>query len=239
VPFSLLPAIDLTNGRLGVFTSDGPMPLDAYGGDAVAAAVAFREAGARWLHVVDMDLAFTGQARGIETVRAIAGLDGVRLQASGGVRTATDVETLRAAGAARVVLSSGALVDEPAVAEMLARARRDELVVGVEIAEGRIRSRGADPVDLDLMSTLGWLRGAGAGSFLVTAVVRVGTDGGPDVASIRRVVRTGAPTFAAGGIATLDHLQAVRDAGAVGAVIGHAAAEGKIDLSAAFAWAAL
>jgi len=239
VPFSLLPAIDLTHGRLGVFTPEGPVPLAAFEGDALAAAAMLRDAGARWLHVVDMDLAFTGETGGIETVRAIAALEGIRVQASGGVRTGAQIEALREAGAARVVLSSGALGDEPAVEDLLASARPGELVVGIEVADGRVRSRGIGSVDLDLMSTLGWLRRAGAASFLVTAVERVGTVAGPDVDVIRRVARRGVETLAAGGIASIEDLRSVREAGAVGAVIGRAALEGRIDLRAAFAWAAL
>jgi len=103
------------------------------------------------------------------------------------------------AGAARVVLSSGALGDEPAVEDLLASARPGELVVGIEVADGRVRSRGIGSVDLDLMSTLGWLRRAGATSFLVTAAERVGTVAGPDVDVIRRVARRGVETLAAGG----------------------------------------
>jgi phosphoribosylformimino-5-aminoimidazole carboxamide ribonucleotide (ProFAR) isomerase len=239
VRFSLLPAIDLTHGRLGVITPDGPVPLEAYGGDALAAATAFRDAGARWLHVVDMDLAFTGVAGGLDTVRAIASLEGVRIQASGGVRTAADVELFRAAGAARVVLSSGALGAEREVVSLLAKGNPDELVVGIEVADGRIRSRGVDPVDLDLMSTLGWLRAAGARALLVTAVRRVGTGAGPDLDLIRRVARRGVATFAAGGVTSLEELRSVREAGAVGAVIGRAAVDGRLDLHEALAWAAI
>jgi phosphoribosylformimino-5-aminoimidazole carboxamide ribonucleotide (ProFAR) isomerase len=107
------------------------------------------------------------------------------------------------------------------------------------VTGGRIRSRGADPVDLDLMQTLGWLRGAGAGAFLVTAVARVGTGTGPDVELIRRVARRGVTTIAAGGVTSLDDLRALRASGAVGAVVGRAAVEGRLDLPAAFAWAAV
>ena len=237
--FSVLPAIDLTRGGLGVLTSDGPAPVDAYGGDPLAAAAAFRDAGARWIHVVDMDRAFSGDASDIGTIRAIARLDGVRIQASGGVRTAAHIDELRGAGAARVVLSSSALADAGAIEEILARAVPDELVVGIEVTGGRIRSRGADPVDLDLMSTLGWLRGAGAGALLVTAIARVGTGTGPDVELIRRVARRGNATIAAGGIASLEDLRALRASGAVGAVVGRAAVEGRLDLPAAFAWASV
>jgi phosphoribosylformimino-5-aminoimidazole carboxamide ribonucleotide (ProFAR) isomerase len=235
VPFSLVPAIDLTANRLGLLTPDGPVPHDGFGGDPLAAADAFVAAGATWLHVVDMDRAFTGTARSGDAVRQIVSR-GVRVQLSGGIRTVADVDAARATGAARIVLSSSALADEDAVAELL-RPRQDDLVIGIEVVEGRIRPRGAAAVDLDLMSTLGWFRTAGVGAFLVTAVSRVATGVGPDLDLIRRAVRSGVATMAAGGVASIADLQALRDAGAAGAVVGRAALEGSLDLSAAFAWA--
>jgi phosphoribosylformimino-5-aminoimidazole carboxamide ribonucleotide (ProFAR) isomerase len=239
MPFTVLPAVDLARGRLVAITPEGPEPVDAFGGDPVAAATAFRDAGARWIHVVDVDLARTGETIALDTVRAIAALEGVRVQASGGVRTADHVEAMRAAGAGRVVLSSAALVDEDAVASMLAGAAPGQLVVGVEVEHGRISSRAAGDVDLDLLSTLGWLRTAGATSFLVTAVSRVGTGQGPDLELIKRVAQTGVETLAAGGIGSMDGLRSVRGTGAVGAVVGRAAVEGTIDLAAALRWAAV
>jgi phosphoribosylformimino-5-aminoimidazole carboxamide ribonucleotide (ProFAR) isomerase len=239
MPFTLLPAVDVSRGRLVVLTPDGPRPVDAFGGDPVAAATSFRDAGARWIHVVDVDLALTGEATGLEVVRSIAALEGVRVQASGGVRTADHAEAMRTAGAGRVVLSSAALAEEDAVASMLAAAAPGQLAVGVEVEQGRITTRAAAHVDLDLLSTLGWLRTAGATSFLVTAVTRVGTGEGPDVELIRRVAQTGVETLAAGGIGSMDGLRSVRGTGAAGAVVGRAAVEGAIDLETAFRWAAV
>ena len=150
VPFSLLPAIDLTAGGLGLYTPDGPVAVEAYGGDPLVAASAFRDAGATWLHVVDMDLAFTGSATNLETVRAIAAIPGVRAQASGGVRTVEQVLALREVGVARVVFSSSpTLVDEAGVSEILAAQPAGAVVVGIEVAEGRIRTRGSAVADLD------------------------------------------------------------------------------------------
>jgi phosphoribosylformimino-5-aminoimidazole carboxamide ribonucleotide (ProFAR) isomerase len=237
VPFSLLPAIDLTGGRLGLYTADGPVPVDAFGGDPLAAARSFADAGAGWLHVVDMDLAFTGSSVNLDTIRSIAAVPGVRVQAGGGVRTNAEVEALRSAGAARVVLSSASLGDEAGVSGTLAAAPPGAVIVGIEVAEGRIRSRGSTAVDLDLMATLGWLRGVGVAAFLLTAVTRVASEAGPDLELIRRVARTGVPTMAAGGIASVEDLRAAREAGAVGAVVGRAALDGALDLSAALAWA--
>jgi phosphoribosylformimino-5-aminoimidazole carboxamide ribonucleotide (ProFAR) isomerase len=232
-PFEVIPAVDVSGGRLARFDRGGPVPDPAHGGDPLAAASAAIEAGARWIHVVDMDLAFEGAPRNVEVVRAIASL-GIRVQASGGIRSPSAVDAMLDAGAARVVLGSGALADEATTSTLLADAARP-LIVGVEVEADRIRSRGASPVDLPLSATLGWLVAAGAGAFLVTAVDRVGTLAGPDTGLVRRVVRAGPPVVAAGGVRTIDDLRALRQAGASGAVVGRAALDGGLPLAAAIA----
>ena len=238
MPFTVLPAIDLWDGRLALLTPDGPAQSDAFGGDPIAAATAYVAAGARWLHVVDMDLAFRGEAANADVVRALCALDGPKVQASGGVRARGQVDELLALGAARVVVSWAALVDEDGLLEIVGRSRPGETVIGIEVAGERIRPRGAD-ADLELASTLGWLRAAGAEALLVTAVDRVATVAGPDTAVVRRVVRAGLPVLAAGGIRSLADLDAVRSAGASGAVVGRSALEGSLDLAGALAWSAV
>ena len=213
--FEVIPAIDVADGRLAVYASGGPEPVEAFGGDPIAAARSYIGSGARWLHVVDMDLAVLGEARNLETVRAIAAL-GVSVQASGGVGTVGDVHAALDAGARRVVLGSGALGDEDAVLETIAHFA-DRLIVGIEVQEDRIRARGRDEIDLPLAEGLGWLVAGGARAFLVTAVARVGTLRGPDVTVVRRVVRAGRPVVAAGGVATIEHLRDLRRAGATAA----------------------
>ena len=232
--FEVIPAIDVKDGALAHLTPTGLTPVGAFGGDPVAAAAAMVEAGATQLHVVDMDLAFDGEPRNLDVVSAIVSLR-VPVQAGGGVRTADEVDALLSVGAARVVLGSAALADEVLARELLA-VHGPRLIVGIEVDEGgTIRSRGRDPVDLPLMETLGWLSAARAPMFLVTAVARVGSSIGPDVGAVKRVVRAGRPVIAAGGIHTVDDLRALRTAGALGAVVGRAALDGSLDLSAAIA----
>ena len=238
VPFTVLPAIDVTSGRLGVWTPSGPEPVEAFGGDPVAAARAFAAAGARWLHVVDMDLAFGGEPANLGIVERIAGqAPTVRLQISGGIDTAALARRYLGAGGDRYVLASRALAD-PEAAAPLVGGSAGPVLIGLEVDDGRIRGRGDGAVDLDLMGTLGWLAGAGAPGFLLTAVGRVGGGAGPDAPLIRRVARVGLPVMAAGGIASLEDLRAAREAGAVGAVVGRAALDGSLDLAAALTWAA-
>ncbi len=237
--FTILPAIDLTQGRLGAYTPRGPRPVASFGGDPLAAAAAFVEAGARWLHVVDMDLAFTGEAGNGSVVAQIRDANpDVALQCSGGVRDRATIDRMLAAGASRVVVGSAALAHEDMMTGIIGDLG-DRVLVSLEVVDGRIRSRGQDPVDLDLMTQLGWLTAAGARGFLVTALARVGSTEGPDVAVIKRVARSGVPTIGAGGVGSVADLAAVRTAGAVGAVVGHAALQGSLDLREAFDWAHL
>jgi len=231
--FEVIPAIDVSGGRLALHTADGPRPLEAYGGDPLAAARAYAEAGVRRVHVVDLDLAFGGAFANLDVVREAAAL-GLRVQASGGIGTLPEASEALAAGADLVVLGSGALLDERAAREAI-EALGARALVGIEVEDGRIRPRGRGEGDLPLAETLGWLVSSSAAGFLVTAVARVGAMRGPDLATVERVVRAGRPVIAAGGIASLDDLRALRQAGAVGAVVGRAALEGGLDLTEALA----
>jgi phosphoribosylformimino-5-aminoimidazole carboxamide ribonucleotide (ProFAR) isomerase len=229
--FEIIPAIDVSDGALAAFTPAGPRPAKAFGGDPIAAAEAAVTAGARWLHVVDMDLAFRGEARNLGVMAEIASLP-VAVQAAGGVRDAEEVRALLEAGATRVVLGSAALADEQGATALLS-AEGPRLAIGIEVDQGRIRSRGRDPVDLPLLETLGWVVSAGAHMLLLTSVDRVGQRGGPDLELVKRVGRAGRPVLAAGGIASIADLLDLRAAGAAGAVVGSAALDGSLDLAAA------
>ena len=231
--FEVMPAIDVSGGVLARFTSDGPRPVEAFGGNPLAAAEAAVAAGATWIHVVDMDLALRGEARNLEIVAAIASLP-VAVQAAGGVRTADQVRALSEAGATRVVLGSVVLADEPTTTTLLS-GEGPRLVVGIEVDRGRIRSRGRDPVDLPLMETLGWVVSAGAPELLVTSVARVGGRAAPDLERVARGGRAGRRVLVAGGIASMADLQDLRAAGAAGAIVGTAALEGSLDLADAIA----
>ena len=126
--FQVIPAIDVAGGRLARLSPDGPLTIDAYGGDPVAAARACLEAGAAFVHVVDMDLAFTGEARNTGVLRSIAGL-GARVQAAGAIVADGEIAAALDAGSERVVLGSGALHDLAEAGRLIQR-YGERLVVG-------------------------------------------------------------------------------------------------------------
>ena len=233
--FEVIPAIDVSEGKLCFLGIGGPTKVQAFGADPVAAAEAFIQAGARRLHVVDVDLAFTGVAANLAVVRRLSSL-GVPVQASGGMATADELRRALDAGADRAVLSSAAFGDRDAVSGIVAEFEKRG-VVGIETEGGRIRPRGrrAD-LDLELGDTLAWLAGLGAARFLYTNTQRVGDPGGPAIEELRQVVRAvGTRVIASGGVTSEEQLRALAELGIEGAIVGRALYEGDMDPAAAFA----
>jgi len=224
--FQVLPAIDVAGGRLCRMTASGSGPVEAYGGDPLAAAAEFVRAGARRLHFVDADLATSGTPGNLELLEAVVAL-GVPVQAGGGVATGDDVDALLSAGAERVVLGSAALADG-GLTERLVADFGDRLCVGIEADGPTIRPRGRGE-DLPLWETLGWLAGLQVRRFVFTEVGRVGQMRGPDLDGIWALAtHTRRPVLASGGIRDLEDLRAIAGLGGSveGAIVGRALHEG-------------
>jgi phosphoribosyl isomerase A len=234
VRFEVIPAIDVWQGRLARLGPDGPVLLGWFRGDPIEAAWAFQEAGAAWLHVVDLDLAVTGEQANLAALSRIAEIP-VRVQASGGIAAADHVAAALQAGADRAVLGSASLFDRP-LTEFLIAAHGDRLAVGLELALDRVVPRGrpgAPTMDLD--EALRWLVPVGPARFLVTEVGRVSTLWGSDLERPGRLSeRTGIPVITAGGVASLAELTVLagQGPGVEGAVVGRALYEG-LDLAEA------
>jgi phosphoribosylformimino-5-aminoimidazole carboxamide ribonucleotide (ProFAR) isomerase len=225
--FEVIPAIDVAGGRLARATAGGTVPLEAFGGDPLTAARGFVQAGARRLHIVDLDLALTGEPRNLDVLRAVAALD-VPVQASGGIVTEALVDAALGAGASRVVLGSAALAD-PATVAALVGGRGNALVVAIEADGPRIRPRGIGATDLPLWDTLQWLAELQVRRFLFTEVGRVGSLDGPDLDGIWAIAtHTGRPVIASGGVRSLEDIRAIAGLGqpVEGAVVGRAFYEG-------------
>ena len=234
MPLEVIPALDVAGGRLVHVVGSAEVAAAAFGGDPMAAAEAFVGAGAARLHVVDVDLARSGEAGNADVLAAVCGL-GVPVQASGGVRTAEQVDALLAGGADRVVLGSAALHDRGG-AERLVRRFDDRLVVGIEADGDTVRARGTD-LELPLRDLLGWLAGLEVRRYLFTEVGRAGGLQGPDLEAIGAFAEhVPVPVVVAGGIRGVEDLRAIAalDGRVEGAVIGRALYDG-LDLRAVIA----
>jgi phosphoribosylformimino-5-aminoimidazole carboxamide ribonucleotide (ProFAR) isomerase len=233
VTFQVIPAIDVAGGRLARLSPEGPVAIEAYDGDPVVAARACLEAGATLLHVVDMDLAFSGEARNAGVLRSIVAL-GARVQAAGAIVGDREVAAALDAGSERVVLGSAALVDLAEAGRLIER-YGERLVVGIEVDGDRIRARGRRATDLPLRETLDAVHASGATRCLITGVARVSSLTGPETHALAMAVELGLRAIVAGGIGSIDDLVTLKDGGAEGAVVGRAALEGQLDLSEAIA----
>lgn len=182
-------------------------------GDPIALAQRWIDAGARRIHLVDLDGARSGRVRP-ELVRAVAAL-GVPVQASGGIRSLADARALLAAGADRVIVGTAAWPDPTPWLEL-----GEQLVLALDVRDGEVRASGwTAGAGIRFEDALGHVRGR---RVLVTAIDRDGTLAGPDVALVRRAVEAGAQVLAAGGIRDVADVIALAEAGAEAAVVGRA-----------------
>jgi phosphoribosylformimino-5-aminoimidazole carboxamide ribotide isomerase len=230
--FEVIPSVDLL-GEEAVRLERGEFDrVIARETDPVALVERFVGAGARLVHVVDLDGARTGRTRP-ELIRRLAdAASPARIQASGGVRSLEDAEELLEAGATRVVVGTGAFREPHALADY-ARRLADRLVVAVDVRAGHVLSDGwSRGTGVTAAEAAERCAAAGVVRLVCTAVDRDGTLGGPDLDLLARVrERSGLPVLAAGGIRSRLDLAAVEAAGCEGAIVGRALLQGRLPLS--------
>lgn len=229
----LYPAIDLRDGKVVRLRQGDYDDQTTYGDDPVAVAVGFAEAGAAWIHVVDLDAARSGSPVNRPVVAAIAAAVGGRasVQTGGGVRTVGDAQSLADAGVARVVMGSAA-VKEPSL--VAAASTVVPVAVGLDHRRGEVAVHGwTEGSGVQLTDALGWFPSAAA--FVITDIARDGMLTGPDVEGLAAAARaTTIPVIASGGVATLDDLRALRDVpGVTGVISGKAIYEGRFTVAQA------
>jgi phosphoribosylformimino-5-aminoimidazole carboxamide ribotide isomerase len=232
---TVYPAIDLRGGRC-VRLFQGAFDRETvYGDDPVAVARGFAAAGARWLHVVDLDGARAGAPVQRDLVARICQAAGIPVQVGGGLRTREAVETVLAAGAARVVLGTAA-VTAPELCAAVACAHPGRVAVGLDVRAGRVRVAGwTEEAALEPAALARRAAAAGAAAVIYTDVERDGTERGPDLEGTRAVARAArVPVIASGGVGALAHLEALAALapdGVAGVIIGRALYTGAVRLA--------
>jgi phosphoribosylformimino-5-aminoimidazole carboxamide ribotide isomerase len=239
----LLPAIDLRGGTAVRLTQGDFAREDRYG-DPVALAASYIEAGARWIHVVDLDGARTGvphERAVLGGIVRLANEAGVEVEFGGGIRSEDDAEEVLDSGVSRVVLGTAAL-EEPALAGRSARRWPGRVAVGLDY---RLGEDGVAEAQAQ-----GWLAGSGQsltdllelwqhdpiGAVVATSVARDGMLSGPDLAGLRALLETTPlPVVASGGVSNVDDLVALAglEGGGrrlSGAIVGKAIVEGRFSV---------
>ena len=227
----LYPAIDLRGGRVVRLTKGDYDAETVYGDDPVAVAESFADAGAPWVHVVDLDAARSGDPvnRPVVARIAVALAGRASLQNGGGVRGLDDARALADAGVTRVVMGSAA-VREPALVEAVSAIV--PVAVGLDHRDGELAVHGwTEGSGVQLADALG--RFPTAAAFVITDISRDGMLTGPDVEGLAAAVAaTGTPVVASGGVSSLDDIAALAAIDGLGGIItGKAVYEGRFTVA--------
>jgi phosphoribosylformimino-5-aminoimidazole carboxamide ribotide isomerase len=239
--FEVIPAIDLRGGRVVRLRQGDYAQQTTYAADPRELAQRYADAGARWLHLVDLDGARSGGLENLAVIQAIAS-SGMQIQAGGGVRGEDDVQRLFDAGVQRVVLGSVAIRDPELVAGWLAKHGAERLTIALDTRhiDGRwtLPSAGWTESETRTLDELApWYAAHGAHHLLCTDIERDGMLGGFNL-DLYRHLADSVPQLAvqaSGGVRSLDDIRAAREAGAQSVILGRALLEGRFTVEEALA----
>jgi len=233
--FEVVPAVDMQDGQV-VQLVGGERGTEKTYGDPVAAAERWVDAGARTLHLVDLDGAFEGERENADAIDAVIDAvgDGVDVQLGGGIRTADDAISLLDRGVDRVILGTAA-VENPEIVADISRTHPDSVLVSLDAKEGEVVVSGwTEGTGLDPAEAAQRYADLGAAGILFTDVDVEGQLDGVRTDPVERLVEAvDIPVVASGGVATVDDVLALEDAGAAAVVVGSALYEGEFTLEAA------
>ena len=235
----LIPAIDLRNGFCVRLLQGESDKETVYSNDPAAMAVTFEEAGAKRLHLVDLDGAFQGEEANISSIRSILKNVSIPVQIGGGLRTEEDIDRMLALGVSAVIVGTMA-VKHPDVLEKLLKKYTDEqIILGIDARNRKVSIEGwKESTEIqDVKFALRW-KNSGIKRVVFTDISRDGMLSGPNLAALREMAEhTGLKIVASGGISSMDDLEQLKTLepnGVDQAISGKAIYEGKIDLKRVF-----
>ena len=237
--FTIYPAIDLRAGHVVRLKEGNPNRQTTYSDDPVDVARRWLEAGAQWLHVVNLDGAFahndTANQIAVRNILEITDKFAARVQFGGGIRSISTIEHVLGLGVNRVVLGTIAVEEPQLVANALNEFGAEIIAVGIDARDGLVRVRGwqsqseVKATDLAIQ-----MRDLGVRTIVFTDISRDGLGSGLNIPSTRALADvSGVEVIASGGVHGLEDVIAARDAGLSGIIIGRALYEGTIDLDRA------
>ena len=242
-PFIAYPAIDVREGRVVRLQQGDYARETRYPHDPFAVAMRYADAGARWLHLVDLDAARAGGYTLAPLLRRIADDGRLQVQTGGGVRDEAAVAAMLEQGAARVVIGSLAVRDPALVEGWLQRYGAARITIALDTRQDdagvwQLPIHGwTESAELDLDACLRRYRHAGAQHLLCTDIARDGMMRGPNLELYRMIVARddGFQLQASGGVRDVADIKAARDAGCAGAVLGRSLLEGGMTIEDALA----
>lgn len=233
----IYPAIDLRGGRVVRLSQGDARRETVYSHDPVAQAESFLAAGARWLHVVDLDRAF-GTGDNVAVVEAVVqrAAGRARVQYGGGLRSLDVISRAMGAGVARVVIGTAAVTDPALVEQAVAAFGSERVAVGLDARDGMLAIRGwEEQSSVSVAEAARRALAGGVRTIVYTDIARDGMLAGPDLDGCERLVELGADVIASGGFASVNDVAAAAHVGCGGAILGRSLYEGSIELAQAVA----
>lgn len=237
----IFPAVDIQDGKAVRLRQGRAWDVTIFSPDPVAAARSWQEAGARWLHVVDLDGAFDGTPKSRAIIRAICDALDIPVQLGGGIRDQTTAKAYLDAGVQRLIIGTLAL-EAPDDFAALCATFPGRIGVSLDAEDGRLKTKGwVDDSGLTIDDVLPRLLADGAAFIIYTDIERDGMQTGVNVPALKHLAETSSvPVIAAGGVATLEDVRRLypltRSTRLQGAISGRALYEGTLDLTEAMAW---
>lgn len=234
----VLPSIDLRDGKVVRLTRGDYDRQVVYGDDPADVAKKFVQAGAQWIHMVDLDAAKTGRQCNVEKVQSVRSAVSAKIELGGGARDESAIRSMLDSGVDRVVVGSAALTDWDWFQSILGDAELGgKLALGLDARDGRLAVHGwTDQIDSTPLELAGRVRGSGLAAIVYTDIAQDGTLQGINIQSTEKLVSaTDVPIIASGGVGSIQDIRLCRQAGCGGVIVGKAYYEGRIDLAEAIA----
>ena len=229
----IFPAVDIKGGKC-VRLLQGKLQHESVYGDPVQMALFWQNQGAKYLHVVDLDGAFTGQSGNAQAVGVILQAVNIPVQLGGGIRTMQQIQAAFSLGVSRVILGTAA-VEQPQLVQAAVQAFPGKIICGIDAADGWVALQGwtvGTKVSAEALART--VRQAGVDTVVVTDIARDGMKTGNNTALTAQLVAVeGLNVIASGGIGTLEDVLAVKQTGAHGVIIGKALYDGNFTLQQA------
>ena len=230
----ILPAIDMKDGACVRLKKGEFATAHKVANNALETAQAFADAGAKWIHMVDLDGARDGVRTNFPHIYEVIQKSGLNVELGGGIKTELDVITIAEAGVKRFVIGSAA-VSNPAVVEYALNLYGDKVAVGIDCMNGKVRTAGwEEDSGLDYLDFARQMEEKGVKTIIFTDIAADGMLSGPNfdqLAALKKAVSCN--IIASGGVTTLDDVKRLCDMDMYGAIIGKAYYAGTIDLAEA------
>lgn len=235
----IFPAIDIKDGKVIRLLKGEFDKVTEYGEDPVGMALKWQSTGAKWLHVVDLDGAKTGDGSNRDVIKAIAQALDIPVQTGGGIRSEDVIQDLVDGGLSRVILGTKAIEDRVFLKEMISKFG-DKIAVSLDCHDGFVATKGwVETTEVKAIDFVKELEAMGLQCLIYTDIETDGMLTGPNLVQLKQLLAaTSIPIISSGGIKSLDHIRSLielKDQGVMGAITGKAIYEGTLNLEEALA----